>query len=269
MPDIGVNFPEHIVEITPSVGVTTNDVELQSLTSDDVPRTLSGIRRVEEREYAVIIALINNNKAIPNRTFLAAANEVVKEFENLKKHQRKIAIYRFIGSFLSFICCMVIISFISITSGVGVIISIFILCFVIPIVLYLSIFIGLIVYAIMVALGLERPFPFEIKNLINSYYFSGFNIKNKENEDSTSLLNTDNCIKITKFQQKNVKYMYEKKYNNKIKEISKHLPFNFINNIDYEDVTYVYHEDDYYLVTGIFKNNQIQNVLSISEIRVL
>jgi len=268
MPDIGVNFPEHIVEITPSVCVSNNDIPM-TIIDDNVPRTLSGVRRVEDREYGVIIALINNNKAIPNRTFLAAANEFVKEFENLKKHQRKIAIYRSIGSFLSFICCMVIISFISIPTGVGTIISIFILCFLIPIVLYLFIFIGFIVYAIMVALGVERPFPFEVKNLINSYYFSGFNIKNKENEDSTSLLNTDNCIKITKFQLKNVKYMYEKKYNNKIKDILKHLPFNFTNNIEYEDVIYAYHEDDYYLVTGVFKNTEIQKVLSISEIRVL
>ena len=268
MPDIGVNFPEHIVEIAPSVGVTTNHVELQSLTSDDVPRTLSGIRRVEEREYAVIIALINNNKAIPNRTFLAAANEIVKEFENLKKNQRKIAAYRTLGSFLSLVCCILPCSLI-ILGFANFVILIFVLLFVVPFIIWVSIVIALIVYAIMVSLGIERPFPFEVKNLINSYYFSGFNIKNKENEDSTSLLNTDNCIKITKFQLKNVKYMYEKKYNNKIKEISKHLPFNSINNIEYEDVTYVYHEDDYYLVTGVFKNNQIQNVLSITEIQVL
>lgn len=131
------------------------------------------------------------------------------------------------------------------------------------------IFIGFIAYAIMVALGFERPFPFEVKNLINSYYFSGFNIKNQQNEDSTSLLNSDNFIKITNFQLKNVKYMYEKKYNNKVHKISKHLPYNFTNNIEYEDVTYVYHEDDYYLVNGVFKNTEIQRVLSISELRVL
>ena len=68
---------------------------------------------------------------------------------------------------------------------------------------------------------------------------------------------------------KNVKYMYEKKYNNKVHKISKHLPYNFTNNIEYEDVTYVYHEDDYYLVNGVFKNTEIQRVLSISELRVL
>lgn len=268
MPDIGVNFPEHIIEITPSTNVL-NGIELADLTiSHEIPSTVSGIRRAEEREYEVIIALINNNKAIPNRTFLAGANEIVKEHELLTKQQRRIAAYRTLGSFLTLICCMLPVSLI-ILGIINFVILIVVLLFVVPFVIWVSIAIGLIVYAIIVALGAERPFPFEVKNLINSYYFSGFNIKNQQNEDSTSLLNSDNCIKITNFQLKNVKYMYEKKYNNKIHKISKHLPYNFIHNIEYEDVTYAYHEDDYYLVTGVFKNTEIQRVLSISELRVL
>ena len=61
----------------------------------------------------------------------------------------------------------------------------------------------------------------------------------------------------------------KKKYNNKVHKISKHLPYNFTNNIEYQDITYVYYEDNYYLVVGVFKNIEIQEVLSISEIRVL
>mgnify|MGYP001171011941 CR=1 FL=1 len=183
MPDIGVNFPEHIVEITPSVSILTNDVELQSLTSDDVPRTLSGIRRVEEREYQVIIALINNNKAIPNRTFLAAAFELEKELAIIKQHERRIMAYKLIGATIWIPCGLLIGILILGFPIMGLIVLMLILAS--PFLIGLYVILVVILYGIIVVLGLERPFPFDVKNLINSYYFSGFNIKNNQNEDIT------------------------------------------------------------------------------------
>ena len=189
MPDIGVNFPEHIIEITPSANVL----------NDTLPNTLSGVRRAEEREYEVIIALINNNKAIPNRTFLFAANEIEKEDKLLKENQRKRLAYKLISSTIWIPCILLISIIIFGLPIIGVIIIL--LIFIIPFLIGLYTLVTVILYGVIVALGFERPFPFEVKNLINSYYFSGFNIKNKQNEDSTSLLNSDNCIKITKFRE--------------------------------------------------------------------
>jgi hypothetical protein len=249
MPEIGVNFPEHIVEITPSVSLI-----------DVVPN-------IEDNDYSVIIALINNNKAIPNRTFLAAAFELEKELAIIKQHQRRIIAYKLIGATIWIPCGLLIGILILGFPIMGLIVLMLILAS--PFLIGLYVILVVILYGIIVVLGLERPFPFDVKNLINCYYFSGFNIKNNQNEDITSLLNTDNCIKITKFQLKNVKYMYEKKYNNKIHKISKHFPYNFTNNIEYQDITYVYYEDNYYLVVGVFKNTIIQRILSITEIQVL